>query len=555
MVTKAERSISPPASSSQAAVRLVSDVLRGKRAEILERWEGVDHDRASPRIAERVRRLLDWITELSTKGEAVTTQVPAECIAPFVEDPEVGEIIGEYVVLRSTIAGVLGRAVGDSPEMLALEYVDRAIDNAVMCFADRRAQHLRESAEQEAARLRFFAEATIALASSLNYDETLQRVAQLAVPVLSDWCVVDLVDERGGELRRVSVAHRDPALNELARGWALGYPTDWVATRGVAEVIRTGEPELVRDIPDRLLVEAAHSGGELEALRALGLESYLIVPLVARGRSLGAITLVSAVSGRRFDASDVELAGELARRAALAVDNARSYLEAQQAIRIRDQVLATVSHDLRNPLSAIRLIASMLRGSHPEPAMRQELDLVIGAVDRMKRLIDDMIDTSFIQSGRLKIERRAIDPVSLVVEVVHTYQASAWNKRIALTHELAGGVRVSCDPVRITQVVDNLIGNALKFCRSGDWVHVRMSSDGERAQFDIADTGPGIAPDDLPRIFEPYWTSVKDTSQGSGLGLFICKGIVEAHGGRLWAESGPGEGTRICFTLPVADRD
>ncbi len=400
-------------------------------------------------------------------------------------------------------------------------------------------------------RAEILAEATAALASSLGYDETLERVAQLAVPVLADWCVVDLVDD-DGPLRRVSVAHRDPGKLELVRAWACRFPAGWGPSQGVPEVIRTGEPELVTDIPDELLVGASRDPADLEALRALGLASYLIVPLVARDRRLGALTLVSAESGRRYGAADVELARELARRAALAVDNARLYAEAQRAAHAREHLLAIVSHDLRNPLTSIGLFASLLRAGARDPHAAKQLESILGAVDRMKRLIGDLLDTSAIQNGHLALARAATDPAALIAEAVEAQRALADAKQIALAHEARAGRAVDCDPGRIAQVLGNLIGNAIKFCRPGDSIRVTLDEEQGHARLVVADTGPGIAAHDLPHIFEPYWTTQGDASKGSGLGLYICKGIVEAHGGRIRADSRPGQDTRLSFTLPLA---
>lgn len=398
--------------------------------------------------------------------------------------------------------------------------------------------------------MRFLAEATAALASSLNYDETLERVARLAVPVLADWCVVDVVDAQSRTLRRVGVAHRDPAFTEVARGWAHRYPTDWSAPRGVSEVIRTGQPELVREVSDRALVEAARDAEDLKSLRALGLHSYLIVPLVGRERTLGAITLVSAGSQRRYSEADVELAQDLGRRAALAIENARAHFEAQQAIRARDRLLATVSHDLRNPLSAVSLIVSTLRDEAGDSETGKQLAVVLAAVERMKKLINDMLDTSAIQQGRLKLERKLVDACKLISDVIETERPLAQDKRIELAADMPASAQLECDPDRVAQVLANLLGNAIAFCRPGDQVRVTLSIDGERARVVVADTGPGIASADLPHIFEPYWTAAKD-APGHGLGLYICKGIVEAHGGTMWAESAPWQGTRISFTLPA----
>ncbi|HSK05228.1 MAG TPA: GAF domain-containing protein, partial [Kofleriaceae bacterium] len=320
-----------PRKQGAAAPELLSGFLRQRRAEILAAWEQavrtdpVTRGAARPVLADVVPELLD---ELAARPRAVRVQGAPPA------DADLAQVIAEYLLVRTAIAQAFAELVGGSLQLEALRCIDEAIDGAVAAFANRFAGQLRAASAHEADRLRFLAEATAALASSLDYDETLERVAQLAVPVLADWCVVDLVDD-GGALRRVSVAHRDPGKLELVREWARRFPSDWVATRGVSEVIRTGEPELVAEIADELLVGASRDPADLGALRALGLASYLIVPLVARDRRLGAITLVSAESGRRYGAADVELARELARRAALAVDNARVYAEAQRAAHAR----------------------------------------------------------------------------------------------------------------------------------------------------------------------------------------------------------------------------
>lgn len=468
---------------------------------------------------------------------------------------EVGAVAGHYAALRDAVSKVVERELSPRWRLRAIGAIGRAIDEAVMAFIESHARSLRESAAKTAAELRFLADATAALASALDYEDTLGQVARLAVPLLADWCVVDLVED-GGDIRRVSVAHRDPALNELARGWARSYPTNLEPSRGVAQVVASAKPEIAREIDERALREAAAGDrAQLDGLMKLGLSSYVIVPLIARGHVLGAITLVSASSRRHYGASDVELAAELARRAAQAIENARLYTHARDAIRARDQLISIVAHDLRNPLGAIALTAKALCKRHAgDPELRARLDLIQQSADRMKRMIGDLLDMARIEAGRFSIYRRPTSPATLVKQVIEVHAELAREEGIELRGDTTTIPPIPCDPDRIAQVLDNLVGNAIKFGRKGDAVTVSTATEDGRARFRIADTGPGIAPDELPHVFEMFWAAKPD-HKGLGLGLYISKRIVEAHGGQIWAESELGKGTSISFTLPLADQD
>jgi len=521
----------------------LADFLHLRRDDLLAAWKDSAPQRGH--VLDLVDRVVARVAELETAG--ASSPPPVHQVDAIVR---IDELVADGALLR----GAATRLLEHDEELIsrrAVRILDQAIDDVIAASVDHYLRDLHSTAEKTAAELRFLADATLMLSSSLNYDETLEQVARLAVPVLADWCVVDLLEQGG--VRRVSVAHRDPGTSELAREWARKYPTDLDPSRGVAQVIHTGTPELVSKIPDELLVEAALDAEHLGVLRTLGLTSYLIVPLTARGRTLGAITLVTAGSGRRYGTADVGLATELARRAALAVDNARLYHEAHEAVRARDQLLAIVSHDLRNPLGAIGIMVSVLREIHTADPMPEQLDIIQRSVERMKRLIGDLVDTSSIQAGRLALVRESTEAGRLVAEAVDSYAALAAKKGIALSVESVGGVRVLCDPGRIAQVLGNLLANAIKFSRSGDTISLRVSLDGDRARFVVADTGPGIPKQDLPHVFEPYWSAIRYAKQGTGLGLYISKGIIETHGGSMWANSEPGKGTNILFTLPLPD--
>jgi signal transduction histidine kinase len=397
---------------------------------------------------------------------------------------------------------------------------------------------------------RFMHEAMTLLSSSLDYRETLGQLARLAVPALGDWCAVDLVEE--DQISRVVFAPADPAKLELAQALASGYAPDRSAPAGVVRVIETGVTEASLEVDDELLVHDARDAEHLRLLRGLGVRSYVIAPLVARGRTLGAISVASAESGRRYTSSDIGAIEELGRRAGLAIDNARLLEDAQHEARMREEILAVVSHDLKNPLGAIHLAATMLLEG-AEARTQKHVVTIHRAAGRMDRLIGDLLDMARIQAGRLAIERKLEELDAIVREVLDLHEPMAKEKGLSLVRGGApSGVAVCVDRERILQVFGNLIGNAIKFCRAGDTITIRGDRlDGE-IELAVANTGPEISAAELSHVFQPYWSAKKYAKQGTGLGLYISKGIVEAHGGRIRVESTPGEGVTFYFTLPLA---
>jgi PAS domain S-box-containing protein len=406
---------------------------------------------------------------------------------------------------------------------------------------------------------RFLDEATKVLNSSLDYEETLQEIARLAVPDLADWCVVDLVDDH--EVHRVASAHVDPEGHRLAQEWDRTYPPVWSADTGVGRAIRTGEPVFVPQIAEQDLVDAARDAEHLRRLRELHLVSCIIAPLMARGRALGAVTWVTSESNRTYGRGEYELAKELARRAGAAVDNARLYKESQQAlsereaaVQSREDVLAIVSHDLRGPLSTIGMSASLLEQRSPDPDSTRRLELIHRSADRMEHMIDDLLDVATIEAKGVKLRRTMEDVSRLLATVVEAHEARAASTGIEITRDCGlGSVRVSCDRERIERVFANLLDNALKFCAPGDAITVRGHVADGQVVFSVADTGPGIPADQVPHLFDRYWTSERKGAKGTGLGLYISKRIVEAHGGELWVESEVGRGTKFSFTLPLQE--
>jgi PAS domain S-box-containing protein len=403
---------------------------------------------------------------------------------------------------------------------------------------------------------RFLAEASDALASSLDYQTTLSAVARLAVPQIADWCAVDMLGP-DGSLQRLAVVHADPNKVELARELERRYSVHMGADSGVPNVMRTGFPELVSEIPDELLAETAEDPEHHEILRGLGLKSYIIVPLAARGRTLGALTLMTAESGRRYGMSDLAFAENLAGRAALAVDNARLYREAQELNRMNDEFLATLSHELRTPLNAIVGWAHLLRdGKLDEPMRQRAIETINRNAKSQSQLIADILDVSRIVTGKLRLDLRPVELAPIVEATVDTMRPTAEAKGVALEAQAEDtSAQVSGDSDRLQQVVWNLVSNAIKFTPRGGVVRVKVSRERSHATIVVEDNGAGMPPELIPRIFERFLQGDSTSTRfqgGLGLGLAIVRHMVEMHGGTVDAFSrGLGLGSTFKVKLPV----
>jgi PAS domain S-box-containing protein len=463
---------------------------------------------------------------------------------------------GDERIIRSAVApielgGRIEQAVSVTTDITEAKRYER--ERAELL---ERAKEAKERAESAEAGQRFLSEATAILSSSLEYAETLERLTALAVPRLADWCAIDLVAP-DGKLSTVSLAHVDPSKLDTAKQLAAKYPGRSDAPFGAAAVIRTGRAEMSSNIPDELLVSVAENEEHLGILRDLALASYIVVPISAHDRVLGALSLATTRwSGRLYGPSELAIAEHLGRRAGLAIENARLYRQAQEAVRLREQVLAVVSHDLRNPLGAAQMAAESIKRRARErndARLVKQAQTIGRSASRMERLIGDLLDMASIHVGKLKIERRPHSADAIVQEAIEPFEAMATGQGIAFNADRdVADLHVECDRERILQVFSNLLGNAFKFCRCGDQVTVRARGDGSAVRFEVADTGPGIAASEKEHLFEAYWSAERHGKRGTGLGLFITRGVVEAHGGKIWVESEPGRGATFFFTLPLA---
>jgi signal transduction histidine kinase len=418
-------------------------------------------------------------------------------------------------------------------------------------LADRASEVERRSAAA-AQRQRFLSEASRILAESLDYPATLRTVARLAVPDIADWCVVDLLQD-DGSLARVAIEHKDPSRQSIAHELQKKFPPLPDAAAGPSHVARTGQTEFVTHVSGADMQRIGSEPERLHLLTSLGLNSYISVPLTTRDRLLGCISFFTDAE-RYLSSDDVAMAEDLARRAATAIDNARLYSEAQRAIRARDDMLAIVSHDLRNPLSAIVTGAALLMRATPddEPGarVRQRAEAIQRAAQHMTRLIRDLTDIGQIHAGQLAIERKAQDPANLVREVAEALQPVAAERGSSIRMEIIGSSElVECDGDRLAQVLSNLTSNAIKVDAKS--VNIRVEIQPTEILFAVSDTGPGIRREDLPHIFDRYWRG-EASYKGTGLGLAISKSIVAAHGGRIWVESEVGAGSTFYFTVPRA---
>ncbi len=560
----------------QALVR----VLRLEREDEVRRW-----------LATTLRSIGEAVIATDREGLVTFMNPIAEKLTEFTEQEARGRPLGEvfvvfaedgHVPVESPVARVLrdGDVLGRTNHIALRSRSGREIPiedsgapirndagdafGVVLVFRD----VTREKAER--AHRDFLATAGEALVASLDYQVTLLTIAELAVPTIADWCVIDVLEPSGRAPRQAAMAHVDPGKLALARKLAERYPRDPNARTGASEVIRSGNSELYPHVPASMIEAAARDAEHLRLLRQLELESALVVPLRARGRTLGAITFAYAESRRRYTDEDRIIAEEFARRAAIAVENAlalqaverarevegRLRTEAELANRAKDDFLAVVSHELRTPLSSILGWAVTLR----RRGVPEEVERALAVIERNARtqakLIDDVLDVSRIASGKLSLTLATTNVVDAIAAAIQTATPTAEAKNIVFSTDVPdGGLTILADADRVQQIVSNLLSNAVKFTPKGGSVLVEANGEGSRVRIAVEDTGEGIAPEALPRIFEAFQqadTSITRRHGGLGLGLAIVKQLVAAHGGSIEVTSpGLGSGARFTVWLPL----
>ena len=566
--------------------RLCAEAIARVRRVKVEREAAALTDRLRASLSTTLRSIGDAVIATDSRGAITLMNGVAEALTGWSEAeakgkplPEVFHIVNEQTraLVVNPVEKVLatGEIVGlaNHTVLIARDGREAAIDDSgapirgeqggiegvVLVFRDVTERKLQE------ARRAFLAEATTTLSESLDYEQTVARVARLAVPRLADWCAVDLVVEGQPRPKRLAVAHVDPRKIELAKELDAKYPPPLAAPTGVPNVLRTGRSELYADIPDALLVAVCLDEEHLRIARELRLRSAMVVPLSVRDRVLGAMSFVYAESGRQYTDDDLAVAEDLARRCATAIENARLYRSERQARqaadvanRAKDEFLAVVSHELRTPLNAIMGWSKMMARPEFDERRKQRAVETIGRnAVAMAQLIEDLLDTSRVISGKLSLQVQRVDVARMVAAAIDSVRPAAAGQGIEImTHFEDEAPTMTGDPTRLQQIVWNLLSNAIKFSPKGGCVDVRLRKVGASVHIAVQDQGQGIAPAFLPYVFEPFRQQDASASRahgGLGLGLAISKQLVEMHGGHIAAHS-DGEGTGSTFTvsLPIA---
>ena len=413
---------------------------------------------------------------------------------------------------------------------------------------------------REQDRRQFIANAIEVLNRSLDYEQTLASLAWIAVPTIADWCAVDVLEN--GVLQRLSVAHVDRGKLDFVEEIERRFPPDPDAPHGITAILRTGLPELVPVITEEMM-ERTPNKEYLALIRQLGFRSYIGVPLMRGGQPYGVITLIMAESGRYYDEADLATAMTLADRASAAIENARLFRElqaahdrAESANRAKDEFLAMLGHELRNPLAPIQTALELMELRAPD-AFKRERTVIERQLRHVVRLVDDLLDVSRITRGKIELHRQEVDIADTIARSIEMASPLLEEKGHALETSAPPGLHVHGDPERLAQVVTNLVTNAAKYTEHGGRITVTAAHEGEQVVIRVRDTGVGIPPEMLDHVFEAFYQgrqAIDRAKGGLGLGLAIVRSLVEMHGGSVSAYSeGRGKGSELVVRLPALD--
>ncbi|MGB8644447.1 MAG: PAS domain-containing sensor histidine kinase [Anaerolineae bacterium] len=412
----------------------------------------------------------------------------------------------------------------------------------------------RKRAEKQSTAL---AAASAALAGSLEYDHTLETVARLAIPFFADYCTLLMLE--ADRLRQVAHAHRDPAVERFMEQ-ALSAERPLVAEMDDAlrDVLQTGEPALIRHFRELVLANLPADENMRQALERLNPHTVILAPLAVHGQILGAMVFGLSQPGRSFIAADLVFAQEVANRAAMAIETARLYREANTAIRLRDQFITMASHELRTPLTSMLGYAELLdrhaREASYDDRARSMIDTIRRQTVRLTRMITTLLDVSHIDKGQLTIERRPFDLESLIERVIVETRPTLRRHTLELTGDVKG-IIIDGDEIRLEQVLQNLIQNAVKYSPAGGPVSIRVERDEHTVQISVADKGIGIPAAAQSHLFERFYRASNAEIfriDGLGMGLYVVQEIVQKHDGQIEVSSQEGRGSTFTVCLPIA---
>jgi signal transduction histidine kinase len=459
--------------------------------------------------------------------------------------------------LAERIADIVSRSRRESVSQHVVDAERRQAEHAhALLVREQAARAVAESAQE---RLGFMAEVSAALSQSLDYHETLQQIARLAVPVLADWCSVNIVEE-DGSVHRLAVAHVDPAKEELVRQLVDLFPLDANGASGPAVALRTGQPRIVPVVNVGDIERSVTDPEHLRLIRALGVQSLMYVPLALRGHVIGVVSYMASESRRRYGPADLALAEALGERCAVAIDNARLYRSAQEAVAARERFIAVASHELRTPVTNISGFAQLLKHSISQGRLDRDrleryADRLLSATQKLTQLTVELLDVSRLRHGTASLQLQSFDLAARLRELTERFAAVDEAKHRIVLQAPATPATLVADLNQIEQVVTNLLDNAGKYAPDGGEIFVSLAEQDAGLLLQVRDQGIGLPPGAAAAVFEPFdrgANAERMALPGLGLGLFICRTIAEAHGGRIWAESpGEGQGTTMSLWLPV----
>jgi signal transduction histidine kinase/ActR/RegA family two-component response regulator len=555
----------------------LADLLQRNRDEIVSRFvaEVQRKDLSPPGTArsllvDHIPRFLDEVmaelvpgTAVRTSQDAIDTSETARLHGRqrWTLGYDLDALVREYGVLRHAVL-VTAKASGVSPTVDEFEVLAKCLNVGIAEATAEYVRHRDAELNKQRGDMEFLAEAGQLLTSSLDYTSTLARVTGLIVPNLADWCAVII---EGSAPEQTPIASVDPAIGAVLREILRRFPPDPASDFGHPAVLRTGVSQLTEEVPAGTLERIARSPEHLALLRQLAPRSLIIVPLRVQSTTFGAITLAWTDPGRRYGQADLRLIEELARRAAVAIDNAHLYAASQKersrveaATRAKDEFVAMVSHELRTPLTSVLGWLKLMRdGSLPEDKHEHALDVSIRNASALNHLVADLLDISRVITGKLRINPSQVDLNDVVEMAVEGVRPAAEAKRIRLVVAIDGDNAVMRgDGDRLQQVVWNLLVNAVKFSPKEGVVSVRVGHVESDLEVTVVDSGAGIAAEFLAHVFESFRQYEGGTTRapgGLGIGLSIAKHIVELHGGSIEARSpGPGKGATFVVRLPVS---
>jgi predicted ATPase/signal transduction histidine kinase len=473
-----------------------------------------------------------------------------------------------YIATRS-VKSALGVPIHHKAKLLGVLYLENNL--ATRVFSPSRVRVLQllsaqiaislensllfEAHQRSEAAIGLLARAGEVLVESLDYETTLNRVAETGVPFLADWCSVHVVDETG-EIRRVGTAHVDSAKGELLRASREAQASSWGSAWAARHVIDTGNPVVIPEVTDEVLRQFGFEGRTIDLVRRLGTRTAMLLPLRARGRTFGVLTFCSGSPERRYERSDLALAEELARRAAAAIDNARLYDDAQEAIRARDEFLSIASHELYTPITSLQLLLQGMKSrrvaSSSEEARAMALDLADRQTKKLTKLVGELLNVARIRADRLELQLEDLDLASLVRDVVERFSNEMTRMNCPLSVDARAPVVGRWDRIRLEQVVTNLLSNATRF-GAGKPIELTVEQSTDAARLIVKDHGIGIPPERVSRIFDRFERAVSVREYGGlGLGLYIVREIVKALGGTISVESVVNVGSTFTVELPLA---